>query len=270
MFDYLREIVIEPAVSLLATLAVVLRATAMVVSVLLFSGALGCGSGAQTGTHSQFSQGMVSINFDDGHLSAFNNAIPILDAAGLKSTNYIITGRLGSPGYIAVADVLTLQVRGHELGAHTRTHADLTTVTADQLSAEVAGSRQDLIAVGVAADTFAYPSGRYNDAVVEAVRNAGYIAARTTIAGLDTPADDRFRLKCEVVLNTTTEDEVQSWINSAVRDRTWLVLLFHEVDQSTYQYSTTPQFFQHVIDYLVLKQVPTVSMSQGYKLMQSN
>src|SRR4029077_18988045 len=34
--------------------------------------------------------GLVSINFDDGYQSIYDNGLPILDAAGLKSTQYII------------------------------------------------------------------------------------------------------------------------------------------------------------------------------------
>ena len=36
-------------------------------------------------------RGLVSINFDDGYQSMYDNGLPILDAAGLKSTQYIIT-----------------------------------------------------------------------------------------------------------------------------------------------------------------------------------
>jgi peptidoglycan/xylan/chitin deacetylase (PgdA/CDA1 family) len=36
--------------------------------------------------------GFVSIDFDDGYQSMYDNGLPILDAAGIPTTQYIITG----------------------------------------------------------------------------------------------------------------------------------------------------------------------------------
>ena len=47
-------------------------------------------SNAVSGT-SPFDQGFVSLTFDDGLLNQYQNAMPILDAAGLKGSFYIIT-----------------------------------------------------------------------------------------------------------------------------------------------------------------------------------
>jgi peptidoglycan/xylan/chitin deacetylase (PgdA/CDA1 family) len=86
--------------------------------------------------------------------------------------------------------VRALIAQGWELDAHTLTHPDLTAVGAAQLRREVAGSRALLrreFHVPVA--FFCYPSGRYDDAVLAAVRAAGYLGATTTNPGLATPRD---------------------------------------------------------------------------------
>ncbi len=74
---------------------------------------------------------------------------------------------------------------GWEIDAHTLTHPDLTTLDGDALTREVARSRREIRRrFGVTARFFCYPSGRYDAAVVAAVRAAGFEGATTTEPGL--------------------------------------------------------------------------------------
>jgi peptidoglycan/xylan/chitin deacetylase (PgdA/CDA1 family) len=63
--------------------------------------------------------------------------------------------------------------QGIEFGAHSRTHADLTTLTSEGLKEEVLGSGSDLTGLlGSRVASFAYPYGFYNPGVVDCVRGA--------------------------------------------------------------------------------------------------
>jgi peptidoglycan/xylan/chitin deacetylase (PgdA/CDA1 family) len=82
------------------------------------------------------------------------------------------------------------------IGAHTRTHPYLTEVDAQVLESEVAGSRRDLEEVLAAPPlAFAYPYGKYDDAVRQEVANSGYLGALTTEAGRNRPAIDDYLLR---------------------------------------------------------------------------
>ena len=90
--------------------------------------------------------GFVSIDFDDSYQSMYDNGLPIFDAAGIRTTQYIITGSpnnaivnpdagpvgiadvSGNPEYMTWAEVQTMAANGHEIGAHTRTHQTLSTL----------------------------------------------------------------------------------------------------------------------------------------------
>jgi Polysaccharide deacetylase/Bacterial Ig-like domain (group 2) len=95
--------------------------------------------------------GFVSINFDDGYQSSYDNGFPILDAAGLNYTWYIITQDVGSTDYATWSEIFTVYKNGHEIGNHTRTHPFLTTLTQAQMQDEIAGAQQDLQAQGITA-----------------------------------------------------------------------------------------------------------------------
>ena len=73
---------------------------------------------------------------------------------------------------------------GWELGAHTMTHPDMTTLDYDACLREIEDSRAELERITDSnVRTFAYPFGRYGPAALAAVRDAGLSAAVTTGSG---------------------------------------------------------------------------------------
>jgi peptidoglycan/xylan/chitin deacetylase (PgdA/CDA1 family) len=198
----------------------------------------------ELGSASASTLGKVSLTFDDGWLSQYQNALPILNAASIKATFYIVTHQLadlGFDGFMSKAQVKDLYTQGFEIGAHTRTHADLTQPGAD-LAGEIGGSKTDLEASDIlnapgVVKTFAYPLGAYNDTVKAAVASAGLIAARSVDAGYNTPLTDPYVLQIQHVTNLTPVSTVQGWIDTANANHTWLILMFHEIVNNS---STVP------------------------------
>lgn len=80
---------------------------------------------------------MVTLSFNDGYASAYKYGLLIVDAAGLKCTDYIITLAISEPGYVTKEEVLAMQAKGHEIGAHTRTHPHLPEFNPAQQKAEI-------------------------------------------------------------------------------------------------------------------------------------
>jgi peptidoglycan/xylan/chitin deacetylase (PgdA/CDA1 family) len=137
----------------------------------------------------------VVISFDDGYLSQFRFARPVLRALGWPGVLNLELRNLGKGG-LTEREVRVLLGDGWELDSHTLTHPDLTTITDTQLRTELAGSRRALrrrFGPRVA-EFFCYPAGRYDARVVAAVRAAGYRGATTVDEGLGA-AGDPFTLK---------------------------------------------------------------------------
>jgi peptidoglycan/xylan/chitin deacetylase (PgdA/CDA1 family) len=215
-----------------------------------------------------FSEGMVSLNFDDGLLSIYNNALPVLNQYGLKSTQYINSGKFGNRDFVTAAQVIEMQNQGHEIGAHTRNHVDLTTLSESQMRDEIIGNLNDLRNIGANVTTFAYPFGAYNSTTDRIVREAGFIGARTSDGGQNSKTDNKFLLKRYSIQNSTTLANVQQQVEAARANKKWVILLFHGIENSGDTYSMTPQLFAQVAQYIANSGVRVVTTDEGLRLMQ--
>src|SRR5579862_1600538 len=251
------------------------------------------------------SSGFVSIDFDDGYQSMYDNGLPIFDAAGIRTTQYIITGNtlggtivnpdlgpvgVGNPGFLTWDEVQTMAANGHEIGAHTRTHQSLSTlcqvpdcVVADSLTSEISGSKADLIAQGLNPLTFAYPYGDYgypNSTIGLAVQNAGFLGARDSDSGYNGKHSGHGAIMPyylwseagETDLNTTLAN-LTGYIDYAVANKLWLILLFHRVDDNSpddVSISISSTILQGMVNHIVQNKVNVVTNSEGLVIENLN
>jgi len=160
----------------------------------------------------------VVITFDDGWLSQYQNALPILERMHFTATFFVITKQVGRGSmYMSVDDVRALQAAGMTIAAHSRTHPNLVDVTDAQLRDEVLGSRQDLQKMlGITTEIFAYPYGSWNKRVEAAVQDAGYHAARAYPGGSWNSSADRFALHSILATNDMAAFERDLRVPSSV------------------------------------------------------
>ena len=226
-----------------------------------------CTSG---GGGTTFDQGMISFTFDDGWASAYQNAYPLLDKYGIKGTEYAVEDTIGdsADGFMTSTQLLDLQNRGYEIEGHTKTHVDLSTINSTQLTDEVVNSKSDLEAMGINTITsFDYPYGVYSTAIEQVVKNSGYLGARTSDAGYVQKGDDPYLLKAMTIMNTTSVSQIEQWIDSANANKTWLVLVIHQVDDLGNPYDISPSNLSQVVDYVHQSGIKTVRVSEGLAQM---
>ncbi len=220
---------------------------------------------------SSFSQAMVSFAFDDGFSSHYTSTRNILNAAGVKGSFYVSTAFTNvEDGYMTSAQVLGLQADGHEVAAHTRTHPHLPTLTAQQATDEIVGSKNDLLAMGITnVDTFTYPFGEYNDSVKQIVKNAGFIGARSVNSGYNTPTQDKYALLDQHIEFDTTLATLKANVDQAIAEKKWLIFEAHEQQANcgTEQYCNNPQLLTDIIAYVKSKSVPIITLRQGLQQM---
>jgi peptidoglycan/xylan/chitin deacetylase (PgdA/CDA1 family) len=142
----------------------------------------------------------VVVTFDDALRSVLERALPILSGLGLPATVFVATahadgGRPAAwPGHdvwvgtehereldcMSWDELRHLSDCGWEVGSHTRSHPRLTQIDDRALRDELTGSKADCEArIGGRCDSLAYPYSDYDDRVVRATREAGYLLAAT-------------------------------------------------------------------------------------------
>lgn len=132
----------------------------------------------------------VTTSWDDGSVYDLLLA-SLLEKYGAKGTFYV--ARELPPKYqdkklLSGTEIRELALTG-EVGAHTLSHQDLTTITEEQALHEMKGSKEWLEQIiGREVAMFCYPFGFYNASVVALAQRAGFKGARTTEAGyIETP-----------------------------------------------------------------------------------
>ena len=155
----------------------------------------------------QIPDNVVVLTFDDGLSSFGEQAWPIMRAFGHGGTLFVPVDFVGGtaswlkdyglpPMRSHTWDALrALRDDGVDIQSHGCRHPKLTTLDALSLHEDVARSREILEReLGVVIEHFCYPFGDFNDAVIEAVRDCGYVSAVTTDVGPWCPGSNPFTI----------------------------------------------------------------------------
>ncbi len=133
----------------------------------------------------------ILITFDDGYRDTFTKASPVLARLGMRATAYVISGRISKPSFLRWRQLPRLEARGIEIGSHTVSHRELTTLSDSQALAELVRSRRALEQrLDHRVPWLAYPIGAY-DARIEGTRSARRLRPRRDHRGGYSPAAQR-------------------------------------------------------------------------------
>jgi peptidoglycan/xylan/chitin deacetylase (PgdA/CDA1 family) len=136
----------------------------------------------------------VILTFDDGYSDFYASAFPVLKEYDLKATVFMITSKIGQPGYLTSAQIQELDQSGLvTIGSHTVDHISLKNQTKQKESFELEQSKLILEKkVGHKVDFFAYPNGIFDEQSEKIVEQTGYKAAVTTVDGSVNSYSNRF------------------------------------------------------------------------------
>lgn len=144
----------------------------------------------------------IILTFDDGYKDALTDAYPALKKQGFTGTFFIIRDFVGRPQYLNQNDLDTLEQNGMEIGAHTLNHPNLATTSKAEAKRQIIESKRN-------AKVFCYPSGKYDSDIVDFVKEAEYIAAVTTNAGIANQDSSIFELPRVRVFNWPMDEFIK-------------------------------------------------------------
>ncbi|WP_158578422.1 polysaccharide deacetylase family protein [Spongiactinospora rosea] len=134
----------------------------------------------------------VTLTFDDA-LASQETAVELLRRHGLTATFYIPSGLLGREGRMTADQVRRLAAAGHEIGAHTRTHARLTDLPPEARRHQLCADRTALTRLtGTDVRSLAYPYDATDPTTDRLARECGFHHTRPnnalTVLDTTTPA----------------------------------------------------------------------------------
>lgn len=100
------------------------------------------------------------ITLDDGMLSQYTYAKPILDKYNFKTTFYIICNSVDKENRMNWNNIQTLEEEGHEIGSHSMNHKKLSKLSDEEMTYEIIESKRCLENKGFNVTSFSFP---YND-----------------------------------------------------------------------------------------------------------
>ena len=140
----------------------------------------------------------VILTFDDGYADAYTNAFPLLQKFGFVGTFFLVSAPIDAqnPDYLSWGQVKEMHAAGMEFEPHSYDHPDMRNRGFDFVVFQVLAPKEAIEArTGETCRFFAYPSGRYDQYVIDVLRSAGYWGAVLTEQGATHTGDELFTLK---------------------------------------------------------------------------
>ena len=182
----------------------------------------------------------VVLTFEDGFRDFYTAAAPQLEQRRLRATVFVITDFASEPSradggpFLSWQEIRDLSARGFYIGSHTCTHPNLTLLSTEEVSNQLAHSLaairrhvdQNLIALS-------YPYGFTSQNVTNVARNAGYLCAIGDTF-VDTISDDN-RLFALSRVTIASDDSVPALAARVSGFASWARRVFRNDGERTFE-----------------------------------
>jgi len=156
----------------------------------------------------------LCLTFDDGNASDYRVVFRILRKFQLKATFFVITDRVGAPGYVTWDQLKQMSVNGMSIQSHSHTHPFLSECSNSELRQELVQSKALIEKhLGKSVEIFAVPGGDWNKRYRSIVEECGCLAVCTSNSGINQPPFDLYALKRLSIRRADPFDKFVSFVN---------------------------------------------------------
>lgn len=191
---------------------------------------------------------IVTLTFDDFFTSFYDNAYPLFKKNNMSATMYLVNDDIDKPGIMTKSQLKEISDYGFEIGSHTVTHPHLPLLSNTDLDNELKQSKDQISSyINLPVDSFASPYGEYNSNVLNHIKQF-YSSHRSVDVGYNTKDNfDKNNIKAMSVTSMTSPETVLGWVDEAIRNKAWLVLVYHDIVDNGPLYSNTPDHLDKVL-----------------------
>ncbi len=137
----------------------------------------------------------VALTFDDGYEDNYTVVFPLLQKYGFSATFFVVTSAVGTRDHLTASQIREMAGAGMDIESHGVHHIDFSVLSPEAARRELLESRRAIEGwAGRPVAFFAYPAGRYNDALERLLETLGYRGALTTHYGFVTVDSRPFAL----------------------------------------------------------------------------
>lgn len=218
------------------------------------------------------------LTYDDGRKNVFTNCLPICQALEVEhgvripGTMYLCKmhadlGEGGNPLYLTYAQIQALQDAGWTIANHTLTHPYLTSLTDDEIVAEIAGMADWLGSMGwnKAPYHFAYPYGATSPDIYGGMARSGVLSARC-VSGGQWQTPEFFRYKMAAVTSLGKDymgvDEAKTYIDHAREYGEVCIFTIHGAQDEPVTEEFTPEEYTELVEYGIENGIEFVTIDE--------
>lgn len=225
--------------------------------------------------HTASTNSIVTLTFDDGYQTIFDNAFPILEQYHLHASLFMITGLKeleGSP-LMNLSELIQLKNHGWDINSHSVTHQNLNKLNLKEIIYEVTDSKQWIIANNLGDPlAFSYPYGKDNF-LSKLIVSKNYRYGRTMEPGLNViNGGKNVALKTYALWGTPTQGSLKLCERKTaddLREGKWIIITIHGVvtDPSYYKVNshflwTTTETLTDFVSFLINNSAPVETFTQ--------
>jgi peptidoglycan/xylan/chitin deacetylase (PgdA/CDA1 family) len=139
----------------------------------------------------------IIFTFDDGYDDAYDHAFPLLQRYGFTGTFFLVSAYIDEsrPEFLSWEQVKEMYAAGMRFEPHSYNHPDMRNRGFDFVVFQILAPKEAIEArIGERCRFFAYPSGRYDQFVIDVLRSAHFWGGVLTEQGATHTTDDLFTL----------------------------------------------------------------------------
>ena len=173
----------------------------------------------------------ISITFDDGWASSWENVQSALDEHSFKATYYVNPGTTNKDLFLNSQQIEQILNEGHQIASHTQNHIDITSYLGSYVAQELDEAIRDLREdYSVGTIDFASPFGKFDQSVIPLIADR-HATHRGTDPGINTKQQtDYYNLKALFLRKEVSDQELRDYIERAEKSNGWLILIYHQIE----------------------------------------